>query len=438
MADTEIKTLSLNCWGLKYIAKNRDERIEAISQALSNTDRDIIALQEIWVYSDYEKVRDSVSKRLTYAKFFYSGALGAGLAIFSRFPIVSTSVTPYSLNGVPIDVAAGDWFVGKAAASAVILHPVLGQVQIFNTHLFAKGGEDGPEFLRAHRLVGSWEFAKLARAAAEQGRYVIALGDFNSIPPTLPMTIILDHASLTDSWAQLNPGAETGPQPTTALESIERHGITADSPHNSWSAGKAYSHGWGKRLDYCLYRQPLRPAPHPSSPDTISVLRAAECKVVFTDNVPGRPFSYSDHFGLETTLRIEPSYPADANWEDVPRELSTATMEKAIHAWMECYRVAKVRSKKELAVFVSSLTACIAITVASVWFPQPWITPIFILVVVVFAWLATTFLYHGFLYGNWECNALMNAIEDMEYHRNGIELLKTARYSDASTTGGVN
>lgn len=49
--------------------------------------------------------------------------------------MISTSVHPYSLNGAPIDVAAGDWFVGKAAASVVVLHPVIGQVQIFNTHV---------------------------------------------------------------------------------------------------------------------------------------------------------------------------------------------------------------------------------------------------------------------------------------------------------------
>lgn len=42
--------------------------------------------------------------------------------------------------------------------------------------LFAKGGEDGPEYNRAHRLVNAWEFSKLARHAAEVGRYVIAVG----------------------------------------------------------------------------------------------------------------------------------------------------------------------------------------------------------------------------------------------------------------------
>ena len=65
----------------------------------------------------------------------YSGALGAGLATFSRFPIIAASVYPYSLNGSPIDVGGGDWFVGKAAASIIIKHPVLGQVQVFNTHV---------------------------------------------------------------------------------------------------------------------------------------------------------------------------------------------------------------------------------------------------------------------------------------------------------------
>lgn len=45
------------------------------------------------------------------------------------------SIRPYSLNGRPLEVAKGDWFVGKAAASVVIQHPILGEVEIFNTHV---------------------------------------------------------------------------------------------------------------------------------------------------------------------------------------------------------------------------------------------------------------------------------------------------------------
>ena len=53
----------------------------------------------------------------------------------SKYPILAATVHPYSLNGTPIDVLDGDWFVGKAAASVLIAHPILGQVQIYNTHV---------------------------------------------------------------------------------------------------------------------------------------------------------------------------------------------------------------------------------------------------------------------------------------------------------------
>lgn len=66
-----------------------------------------------------------------------SGALGAGLVLLSRFPILSTTTHAYSLNGTPLDVAGGDWFVGKSAGSIVIEHPALGEVEIFNTHVGA-------------------------------------------------------------------------------------------------------------------------------------------------------------------------------------------------------------------------------------------------------------------------------------------------------------
>jgi sphingomyelin phosphodiesterase 2 len=64
-----------------------------------------------------------------------SGALGAGLALFSRYPIIGATVQPYSLNGSPLDVAGGDWFVGKAATSILVKHPLLGELEIFNTHV---------------------------------------------------------------------------------------------------------------------------------------------------------------------------------------------------------------------------------------------------------------------------------------------------------------
>ena len=67
-----------------------------------------------------------------------SGALGSGLAIFSRFPIISTHTLPYSLSGLPLHVIAGDFFVNKAAGSCVLLHPKLGEVEVWSTHVRQK------------------------------------------------------------------------------------------------------------------------------------------------------------------------------------------------------------------------------------------------------------------------------------------------------------
>lgn len=67
--------------------------------------------------------------------WMFRGALGSGLAIFTRFPLIAAHALPYSLSGSPAQAFAGDFFVKKAAANVVILHPVLGEVEIWNTHV---------------------------------------------------------------------------------------------------------------------------------------------------------------------------------------------------------------------------------------------------------------------------------------------------------------
>jgi hypothetical protein len=69
------------------------------------------------------------------APFGNRGALGAGVAILSRFPILETSSFSYTHNGSPIDVAKGDWIVGKGLFSVLLEHPVLYEVEVFNTHV---------------------------------------------------------------------------------------------------------------------------------------------------------------------------------------------------------------------------------------------------------------------------------------------------------------
>ena len=72
--------LNISFRGLKYVSKNRTERIQAIARFLADSDHDIVALQEIWVFADYEHVLESVSKRLPHSKFFYR------FGMFPHFP----------------------------------------------------------------------------------------------------------------------------------------------------------------------------------------------------------------------------------------------------------------------------------------------------------------------------------------------------------------
>ena len=238
------------------------------------------------------------------------------------------------------------------------------------------------------------------------------MGDFNSTPQTLPMTVILEHANLQDSWALTHPNIDAS-QVSTPLEAVHSLGITVNSPLNTYKARKARAQGTlGKRLDYVLYRQPNRPG------KLLPQLKAVESKVTLTDLVPGRNFSYSDHFGLEVTLEIVPSDTAQA--PSPMNELSNATSATVISTLTACYQFSRERSKKELIVFGLCILILLIVVIGTAWLPHSWLNPIFLLFTIFIAWLATTMLYDGFIFGNWECNALMNVIEELEIHRKSV------------------
>ena len=123
--------------GLKWISKHRVERLDAIANRIAQSTYDIVALQEIWVYSDFENLVKKTSHILPYAKFYFSGVLGGGLAILSKWPLESTTMWRYPLNGRPIAFWRGDWYVGKGVASALIRHPSGQLIEVFNTHVYS-------------------------------------------------------------------------------------------------------------------------------------------------------------------------------------------------------------------------------------------------------------------------------------------------------------
>ena len=241
------------------------------------------------------------------------------------------------------------------------------------------------------------------------------------------MRIIRTHAGLADAWTTTHPSAPTPTpaQPPSPQDAVRVHGVTADSPLNSFSAGKrleplarAFQ---GKRLDYVFFRHPPRAPPHAPR------LRPVDTRVVLTERVPTRPFSYSDHFGLEATFAIDAPVEGAGEFdmraaaaEDEEEDVSPESLTEALASLTARYRYAQAQARFQLAVFFSALFCLLVIVATAAWFPLG-IRPVFILVSIVLSWLATTMLYAGFIYGRWEVNALTNIIEELELYRTACE-----------------
>lgn len=249
------------------------------------------------------------------------------------------------------------------------------------------------------------------------------------------MNVICTHAGLSDSWTVAHSHV---PPPTGMIsprDGVEKYGVTADSPLNSYRdsgpSGSAVVRMFqGKRLDYILFRQPSRIS---DNPDALR-LTCSDSKVIFTELIPGN-ISYSDHFGVEATLVIiTPEVQEDvtsgntapkdteAPWADTPSEMTSGTISEILGALQTSYRISQNRSRRELTVFALGILLLLSLIIGSAWIPLPWINPIFVLFTIFIAWLTTTMLYEGFIFGNWERKALQSVVEELEIHKNMLSL----------------
>lgn len=277
------------------------------------------------------------------------------------------------------------------------------------------------------------------------------------------MTVIRDHASLSDAWEETHPAPAPDSISTSTpspFQAIEAFGVTADSPLNTYSANKPlddHARAWkGKRLDYILFRDPAPPlAPTAALPTLV----ATNAHVLLTEPIPGLPFSYSDHFGLSATLQIryprhalEPtvadnelrtaqketpptisalSAPAPAPPVQVSARLAAADANAVLAALTTCYGFSRTRAKRHLFIFGLSVGWLASLVTASRWFPHV-ATPYVVLGGAAATWLGTTMLYVGFLYGRWEANALLNVIEELELYRKSVEVVPATGELDVS------
>lgn len=132
----KLKVATFNIWGL-ITAKDRPERVSAITRYFTKNPRglDILCLQELWISDDYRSIRAALSLEFPHAHYFKSGVVGSGLAVFSKYPIVEAWWKGFTLTGKAHRLFDGDWYAGKGIGAVRIKHPVIGLVDVFNTHV---------------------------------------------------------------------------------------------------------------------------------------------------------------------------------------------------------------------------------------------------------------------------------------------------------------
>lgn len=259
------------------------------------------------------------------------------------------------------------------------------------------------------------------------------------------MTVVRQHAGLDDAWAwlhpppapsQVNSGSHVNP-----VDALSLYGFTYDSPLDSYSQTQNLNARstapQGKRLDYILFRNPAHPvsALHSSSPAAPLRLVPIEARVVLTELVPGYSFSYSDHFGVAATFKIEgselkktrllPDVPADGDVPTVPStdenspgqphlgRNATMMMLEALKTRLEH---ARVHGQWQRRIWLACVGLLVCVLVGPAWSPTGFLTPLFVFLGAVVTWLGTTMFYVGFLYSGWEASGLQNVIEELELY----------------------
>ncbi|KAG7783479.1 hypothetical protein KL910_003265 [Ogataea haglerorum] len=316
-----IKLLTFNLWGLKYVSKQRRERLTTFASRLrSQPDYDIVALQEIWMDEDWKSIVDQCQDVYPYTRRFSSGIIsGPGLAILSKVPIKRTFLYRFPVNGTPTAVHRGDWYVGKSVAVTLLepLYEGASPVALLNSHMHAPYALTGSAAYACVRACQAWDIASVAQTYSEAGYAVILVGDLNSRPGSLPYRIMQSEAGLTDSWEEIH-----GPTDADKLrqmspeDQIKLGGATCDSTLNTWRADRRPDEAC--RLDYALIDN--------------TRLRALDASVQFTEKIPGVG-SYSDHFAYSATFKVlaksatVPSRPPKSGRLEIYQELTDLVAE---------------------------------------------------------------------------------------------------------------
>ncbi|XP_003693892.1 putative neutral sphingomyelinase [Apis florea] len=273
--EVSINILTLNCWGIPYVSPNRNARMTAIADKFATENYDIICLQEIWSINDFKMIKAKTQEQLPYSHYFYSGVIGSGLCILSKFPIKDVIFHKWPLNGYVHKIHHGDWFGGKGVGLCKLqIHNW--NVNVYIAHLHAEYNRHNDEYI-AHRVLQAFDTAQFIRMTSGGADSTILGGDLNTEPQDLVYRIICGVAGLTDACS--NSSSNLG---------------TNECANNSYTNSKhANTLPDGKRIDHILYQ------------GTKNVkIEITNFQHPFPNRIPYKNFSYSDHEAIMATFKF--------------------------------------------------------------------------------------------------------------------------------------
>nr|XP_018898926.1 PREDICTED: putative neutral sphingomyelinase [Bemisia tabaci]XP_018898927.1 PREDICTED: putative neutral sphingomyelinase [Bemisia tabaci]XP_018898928.1 PREDICTED: putative neutral sphingomyelinase [Bemisia tabaci]XP_018898929.1 PREDICTED: putative neutral sphingomyelinase [Bemisia tabaci] len=296
---TTITIFSLNCWGIFLLSKDRVPRMQAIAAHLVEKKYDFVCLQEVWVEDDFQLIKEETQNILPYSQYFYSGFVGSGVCIFSRWPIKEVLFHQWQLNGYFHKVMHADFFGGKGIAFIQCVIKGI-KINIYSVHLHAEYSTHSDEYL-CHRIIQAFDLSQFIRITSQNADLAILAGDLNSQPSQLSYQLILTNSNMCDASEQANE-SELG---------------TFNHTRNSY---RNLKYQVDQKIDHILYKI--------CSPHKVQFLSYAQ---PLSDLVSNESFSHSDHEAITATFRLsQPSGDFSDSFVEEENKLQHEYLEEAI------------------------------------------------------------------------------------------------------------
>ncbi|XP_018327472.1 putative neutral sphingomyelinase [Agrilus planipennis] len=275
----DLKVFTLNCWGIPIVSKDRKIRIPAIAEFLASGPYDFVCLQEVWSTADFELIRKKVEYTLPYSHYFYSGVVGSGVCVFSKFALCDVLFHQWPVNGYVHKIQHGDWFGGKGVGLCRIKVKNF-SINIYSAHLHAEYDTTCDDYL-AHRVLQAFDTAQFIKMTSTSADLIILAGDLNTEPESIAYRIIVERANLRDSF-------------TEAKQLYLKTDGTNECCQNSYtSKALLKTKKPGKRIDYILFACHKRL-------EIVSV----QYSQPLPNRIPENFVSYSDHEAVCASLKI--------------------------------------------------------------------------------------------------------------------------------------